>query len=80
MGLTDKTIVAVAKTAQSAAVELLESLLDEDSELISLYYGADATEEDAEALADEVMKNHDGLDVDIQYGGQPVYSYYISVE
>lgn len=80
MGLTDKTIVAVAKTAKEAAVELLESLLDEDSELISLYYGADTTEEDAEALADEVMKSHDRLDVDIQYGGQPVYSYYISVE
>lgn len=80
MGLTDKTIVSVAETVNEAARELTESMLDEDSELISLYYGAEVTESEAEALADELLKEHDDLDIEVQFGGQPIYSYFISVE
>lgn len=80
MGLTDKTIVSVAETANEAAKELTESMLDVDSELISLYYGAEVTESEAEALADEILNKHEDLDIEVQYGGQPIYSYFISVE
>ena len=80
MGLTDKTIISVAETVNEAARELTESMLDEDSELISLYYGAEVTESEAEALADELLKEHDDLDIEVQFGGQPIYSYFISVE
>lgn len=80
MGLTDKTIVSVAETVGEAARELVESLLDDDDELISLYYGAEVTESEAEALADEILQEHDDLDVEVQFGGQPIYSYFISVE
>ena len=80
MGLTDKTIVSVAESVVDAAKELVESMLDEDSELITLYYGADITEEEAEALADQILKEHEELDVEVQFGGQPIYSYFISVE
>lgn len=80
MGLTDKTIVSVAETANEAAKELTESMLDVDSELISLYYGAEVTESEAEALADEILNEHEDLDIEVQYGGQPIYSYFISVE
>ena len=55
-------------------------MLDEDSELISIYFGAEVTETEAEALADEVLQGHDDLDIEVQYGGQPIYSYFISVE
>lgn len=80
MGLTDKTIVSVDESVQKAAKELIESMLDENSELISLYYGADITEEEAENLADLILKEHEEMDIEVQYGGQPIYSYFVSVE
>ena len=80
MGLTDKTIVSVDESVEKAAKDLIESMLDNDSELISLYYGAEITEEEAESLADDILQEHEELDVEVQYGGQPIYSYFISVE
>ena len=80
MGLTDKTIVSVGSDLQGTAKELIESLLDEDSELVSLYYGSDATKEQAEQLAEDIENTHEDVQVEVQYGGQPVYSYFISVE
>ena len=80
MGLTDKTIVSVAGTVNDAALELIDSMIDEDSELVSLYYGDELSEEEAEKLADDIMEKHEDVEVEIQYGGQPVYSYFISVE
>lgn len=80
MGLTDKTIVSVGSDLQGTAKELIESLLDEDSELVSLYYGSDATKEQAEQLAEDIEGTHEDVEVEVQYGGQPVYSYFISVE
>ena len=80
MGLTDKTIVSVSDNVMDAAKELIESMLDSDSELVSLYYGAEVTEEEAEHLADAVLEEHDEIDIEVQFGGQPVYSYFISVE
>lgn len=80
MGLDGKTIVSVEKNAIDAAKKLADTLIDDKSELVSLYYGADATEEEAEALADKIIAAYSGVDVEVQYGGQPVYPYFISVE
>lgn len=80
MGLTDKSIQAVGKDLAGTTKELIETLVNEDSELVSLYYGAETTEEDANALAQEIEKEYEDLEVEVQYGGQPVYSYFISVE
>ena len=80
MGLTDKTIVSVGKTVEEAAKSLIECLIDDESELVSLYYGANVTEEQAEALADSILSLHDDIEVEVQFGGQPVYSYFVSVE
>lgn len=80
MGIADKKIVAVEKSLPDVTVELVEGMIDEESELVSLYYGADVTEKDAEAVADLILKDHDDLEVEVQYGGQPVYSYFVSVE
>lgn len=80
MGLTDKTIVSVNESVEEASLELVESMLEEESELVSIYFGAEISEEEAEKLADEILKNHENLDVEVQYGGQPIYSYFISVE
>lgn len=80
MGLTDKTILAVGQELETTTLELTEGMLDEDSELISLYYGAEVTEEDAENLADKILEKHPDVEVEVQFGGQPIYSYFISVE
>lgn len=80
MGIADKKIVAVGKELSGVTVELIDGMIDETSELVSLYYGADVTEKDAEAVADLILKGHDDLEVEVQYGGQPVYSYFVSVE
>ncbi|MDE6567202.1 MAG: DAK2 domain-containing protein [Lachnospiraceae bacterium] len=80
MGLTDKSIQAVGKDLAGTTKELIGTLVDEDSELVSLYYGAETTEEDANALAQEIEKEYEDLEVEVQYGGQPVYSYFVSVE
>ena len=80
IGLDGKTIVSVEKNVLDAAKKLADTLIDDESELVSLYYGADATEEEAEALADKIIAVYSGVDVEVQYGGQPVYPYFISVE
>lgn len=80
MGLTDKTIVSVGENLADTTKELVDVLLEDDSELVSLYYGADTTKEDAEQLAGEIEDAHEDVEVEVQYGGQPVYSYFISVE
>ena len=80
MGINDDGIAAVGKDLTETTLELLSTMADEDSELICLYYGADVTEKDAEAVADLILKDHDDLEVEVQYGGQPVYSYFVSVE
>lgn len=80
MGIADKKIAAVGKELSGVTVELIDGMIDETSELVSLYYGADVTEKDAEVVADLILKGHDDLEVEVQYGGQPVYSYFVSVE
>jgi len=59
---------------------LLEQLVDDDSELISLYYGQDVTEEEADAFTQEVEKLYPDIDVDVHCGGQPIYYYVLAVE
>lgn len=80
MGIGDKTILSVGSDIAEVTYELLESLMEEDSELISLYYGAETSEEEANALAERVMEAHPEVDVEVHKGGQPIYYYVISVE
>ena len=80
MGIDDNTIQSVGTGLAECSLELLESMIDDDSELVSIYYGTDATEDDAQALADELAARHRLLDVEVHAGGQPVYYYIISVE
>jgi dihydroxyacetone kinase-like predicted kinase len=55
-------------------------MIDEDSELLSIYYGQDSNEDDANALADAIMEKYDSIDVEVHPGGQPIYYYIASVE
>lgn len=80
MGIDDDGIKAVSADLEETAKELVANMVDEDAELISIYYGADVTEEDAQAFADFVEETYDDCDVELNYGGQPIYYYVISVE
>jgi len=80
MGLGDKSILAVSDDIKTTTIELVKSLVDNDSELISLYYGEDVTDEDANSIGEELMNLFPDLDVEIHYGGQPIYYYILSVE
>ena len=80
MGIGDEGILSVSQSVEEAAREMLALMVDEDSELISLYYGQDVSEEDAEKFAQAVEEQYPDVDVDLHSGGQPIYYYVLSVE
>lgn len=80
MGIGDSGILAVGKDVEETTKEMLAKMVDEDSELISLYYGEEVSEERAEALTREIEALYPDVDVDVHSGGQPIYYYVLAVE
>ena len=80
MGIGDSGILAVGQSVEETTKEMLAQLVDEDTELISLYYGQDVQEESAENFAQEIEDLYPDVDVDVHSGGQPIYYYVLSVE
>ena len=80
MGVGDHGILAVGTRLADTAVETVKEIMDEEAELISIYYGQEIGEEDARALADRLSKQYPSCDVEVNSGGQPIYYYIISVE
>ena len=80
MGIGDKGILSVGTSVNEVAKETIAEMITETSELISIYYGNDVTKEDAEAFRAAVAAEHSNCDVELQYGGQPIYYYVMSVE
>lgn len=80
MGIGDKGILAVGTDLQSVAFNMVKKMMSDEFELISIYYGDVITEEQAQRLADQVQAEYSGCDVELQFGGQPIYSYIISAE
>ena len=80
MGIGDSGILAVGQSVEKTTKEMLAQLVDEDTELISLYYGQDVQEESAENFAQEIEDLYPDVDVDVHSGGQPIYYYVLSVE
>lgn len=80
MGIGDVGMLAVGKSKEDTTVEALEKLIDENSELVTVYYGEDISEEEANILVDKIESKFEGIELDLQYGGQAVYYYIISVE
>lgn len=80
MGIGDSGIISVGQDRNETLKEMVSKLADDDSALISLYYGEDVTEEEAEKVGAELGEAYPDLDVEVNYGGQPVYYYVISVE
>lgn len=81
MGIGDHGMLAVGTDIEDTTVAMVgEMLKDSEAELISIYYGADVTEEAADSLCDRISKAYGDCDVELQFGGQPVYYYVISAE
>ena len=80
MGIGDRGIETVGKEIHDTTLELLDHMVDDDSEIICLYYGEEVKEEDAQELTEEIQNKYPDCDVELQYGGQPIYYYVVSVE
>ncbi len=80
MGLGDHHILSVGKSVETTALEALRNMLDEDSELVSIYYGQDITEDEANVFCEKARALCPGCEVELNSGGQPIYYYIISVE
>ena len=80
MGIGDSGILAVGAGIEETAKDMLSQLVDEESELISLYYGVEVAEDDAQEFTAEIAKIYPDIDVDAHYGGQPIYYYVLAVE
>lgn len=79
MGLDNKKILSQGKDVGEVTLDLIEKIRN-DEEIITLYYGQDVKEEDALALQEKIMEKYPDCDVDVHYGGQPIYYYYIALE
>ena len=80
MGIGDSGMLAVGKGKENVAKATVAEMVDDESEVISIYYGADVAEEDAEALAAELEEEYPDCEIEVNMGGQPIYYYVISVE
>ena len=80
MGIGDQGILSVGQSVEDTVKDMLSQLVDDDSELISLYYGQDIQAEDAEKFAQTVEELYPDVDIDVHMGGQPIYYYVLSVE
>ena len=80
MGIGDSGILAVGAEIAQTTKDMLAELVDEDSELISIYYGTDVSDEDAENLVAEIEELYPDVDIDVHSGGQPIYYYVLAVE
>ena len=80
IGLDKGTIVTSGKNVEAVTTKLIVSMLNEDKEVVTLYYGQDVTEEKAEAFVESLQEKYPDIEFILHYGGQPLYYYVLSVE
>ena len=80
MGIGDKSILAVGTDMNTVTLQMLDRMIDEDTEMVSIYFGSDSSEEEAEVILEAIEEKYPDVDVEINDGGQPIYYYVISVE
>ncbi|MGN1177389.1 MAG: DAK2 domain-containing protein [Roseburia sp.] len=80
MGIGDKTILSVGKDMETVTREMVSEMIDEESAIVCIYYGEEASEEDANKLAEDIEEDYPDVEVEVHFGGQPIYYYVISVE
>ena len=80
IGLQADKITTKGKKADEVAYDLVKAMVDADTELVTLYYGQDTTEDEANALVERLEEEFEDVEFIVQYGGQPLYYYIISAE
>ena len=80
MGIGDKSILSVGTDLKATTIEMVDEMVDEDSAIVSIYFGSEASEEDANELASIIEEKYPDVEVEVNNGGQPIYYYVISVE
>lgn len=80
MGMIDNKLSVLGNEVHQVGLDIAEKMVNEDTDLITIYYGSDISEEDAQKLCDALAEKYDDCDVELQYGGQPLYYYLIAVE
>ena len=80
MGIGDSGILSVGQNLEPTVMDMMHQLIDEDSAIVSVYYGSDMKEEEANALGSKIEEAFPDVEVEVHYGGQPIYYYVISVE
>ena len=80
MGMIDNKLSVLGSEVHQVGLDIAEKMVNEDTDLITIYYGSDVSEEDAQELCDALAEVYDDCDVELQYGGQPLYYYLIAVE
>ena len=80
IGIAEGKLMDAGESVDEITTSLVEKLVDEDSAIVTLFYGEDVTEDDANNLRDELEEKFEDLDIELYYGGQPLYYYLISVE
>ena len=80
MGIGDKTILSVGADKKEVTMDMIDQMIDEDSALVSIYYGDEATEEEAVEFSDQITEKYPDVEVEVNPGGQPIYYYIVSVE
>ena len=80
MGMIDNKLSVLVNEVHQVGLDIAEKMVGEDTDLITIYYGSDVAEEDAQKLCDALAEKYDDCDVELQYGGQPLYYYLIAVE
>lgn len=80
MGIGDSGILSVGTAISEVTMDMIDDMMSDDAELISIYYGSEITDEDAEKLRAQVETKYSSCDIELQYGGQPIYYYIVSVE
>ena len=80
MGIGDKSILSVGTDLRATTLEMVDSMVDEDSAIVSIYFGSDSDEDSANELAAAIEEKYPDVEVEVNDGGQPIYYYVISVE
>ena len=80
MGIGDHGILAVGEGVEGITMETIDAMVDEDTEIISVYYGSEVSSEDAQRLGEKLEERYPDFDVEVNDGGQPIYYYVVSVE
>ena len=80
MGIGDKTILSVGADMEAVTKDMVAQMLDEESSIICIYYGAETDEEAANKLAEDIQEDNPEVEIEVHFGGQPIYYYVISVE